>query len=50
MAGNKNMKGWLTCLREYVFMPNVNMSEAKRVFPLDRFLFFLMDVRKQGRC
>lgn len=34
------MKGWLTCLHEYVLTLKLNMSEAQRVSPQDRFLFF----------
>lgn len=35
---NKNTKGWLTYRQEFVCTFDMNMSGAKRVFPLDRFV------------
>lgn len=34
------MKGWLRCLHKPMLTLNVNMSGAKGVSPLDRFLCF----------
>lgn len=34
------MKGWLTCLHECVFTLDMNMSKAKGIFTLGRYLCF----------